>query len=100
MQFKVSSAPKLEGVINLPGDKSVTQRAILLNSIATGNATIRNNNTGNDALSMFNCLQDLGANIKNRFHKINDEPFIEIHGLGLNGLHQPKSNLNAEISPK
>lgn len=98
MQFKVSSAPKLQGVINLPGDKSVTQRAILLNSIATGNATIRNNNTGNDALSMFNCLQDLGANIKNRFHKINDEPFIEIHGLGLNGLHQPKSNLNAENS--
>ena len=61
MQFKVSNANKLEGVINLPGDKSVTQRAMLLNSLANGKATISNHNTGSDALSMFNCLQNLGA---------------------------------------
>ena len=50
MQFKVSNANKLEGVINLPGDKSVTQRAMLLNSLANGKATISNHNTGSDAL--------------------------------------------------
>ncbi len=95
MQFKVTNTPKLEGVIHLPGDKSVTQRAILLNSIANGNSIIRNTNTGNDALSMFNCMQNLGANIKIRIDKTNNESSIAIHGLGLNGLLKPKAILNA-----
>jgi 3-phosphoshikimate 1-carboxyvinyltransferase len=98
MQFKVSTAPKLEGVIDLPGDKSITQRAMLLNSIATGQTTITNHNTGSDALSMFNCLKHLGADIKKEINETNHEQLIKICGNGPKGLHKPKMDLNAENS--
>ena len=98
MQFKVSTASKLEGVIDLPGDKSVTQRALLLNSIASGNATIRNHNTGSDALSMFNCLQNLGANLKKGIDHTTHQELIHVFGNGIRGLNQPKTVLNAENS--
>ena len=98
MQFKVSNANKLEGVINLPGDKSVTQRAMLLNSLANGKATISNHNTGSDALSMFNCLQNLGANLKKEINPDTNQELIHIIGTGLKGLTKPKTALNAENS--
>ena len=91
MQFKVSNANKLEGVINLPGDKSVTQRAMLLNSLANGKATISNHNTGSDALSMFNCLQNLGANLKKEINPDTNQELIHIIGTGLKGLTKPKT---------
>lgn len=98
MQFKVSNANKLEGVISLPGDKSITQRAMLLNSIAIGNSTISNHNTGSDALSMFNCLQHLGVNLKKEIDPDTNQELIYIIGNGLNSLTKPKVALDAENS--
>ena len=98
MQFKVSTAAKLKGVIDLPGDKSVTQRALLLNSIASGKATIRNHNTGSDALSMFNCLQSLGANLKKEIDNTSNQELIHVFGNGIKGLNQPKNVLDAQNS--
>lgn len=52
-----------EGEFELPGDKSVTHRAIMLNGGAEGQATITNALMGGDCLSTCQCMRALGARI-------------------------------------
>lgn len=93
MNRTVKSSPVLEGTICLSGDKSVSMRAALLNSIAIGKSTISNFCVGDDRTSILRCLRGLGARIKRRGGG-NDELF-EIKGLRLDGLNEPSTVLNA-----
>ena len=52
-----------EGEFELPGDKSVTHRAIMLNGGADGEAVITNALMGEDCLSTCSCMRSLGAKI-------------------------------------
>lgn len=52
-----------EGEFELPGDKSVTHRAIMLNAGADGEAVITNALMGEDCLSTCRCMRSLGAEI-------------------------------------
>ncbi len=52
-----------EGEFDLPGDKSITHRAIMLNSVAQGKAVITNALMGEDCLSTCRCMRALGAQI-------------------------------------
>ena len=52
-----------EGEFELPGDKSITHRAIMLNSGADGEAVITNPLLGEDCLSTCECMRSLGAKI-------------------------------------
>ena len=54
---------KFEGEFSLPGDKSVTHRAVMLNSSANGEAVITNALMGEDCLSTCRCMRALGAKI-------------------------------------
>ena len=51
------------GEFDLPGDKSITHRAVMLNSAATGEAVIENALMGEDCLSTCRCMRALGAKI-------------------------------------
>lgn len=53
-----------EGEFSLPGDKSITHRAVMLNGGADGEAIITNALTGEDCLSTCGCLRALGAKIE------------------------------------
>ncbi|MBQ8658289.1 MAG: 3-phosphoshikimate 1-carboxyvinyltransferase [Clostridia bacterium] len=53
-----------EGEFSLPGDKSITHRAVMLNACADGESTITNALTGEDCLSTAACMRALGAEIK------------------------------------
>lgn len=53
-----------EGEFELPGDKSITHRAIMLNSGADGEATITNALMGEDCVSTCRCMRSLGAKIE------------------------------------
>ena len=55
---------RLEGVLELPGDKSVSHRALILNSIATGEAQVENLSPGADVVSTADCLRALGVEIE------------------------------------
>ena len=93
----VRSPRSVEAVITPPGDKSISHRAALLNSIADGNAHVSNFCVGDDRASMLRCLRGLGARIrKHAACKISgsDECF-EIRGVGLDGLSEPGGPLNA-----
>ena len=55
--------PRLEGEITLPGDKSISHRAVILNSLAKGKAKIDNFAPGKDCLATVRCLRALGVEI-------------------------------------
>lgn len=79
----------LRGEITVPGDKSISHRAVMLGSIAKGTTEITNFLQGADCLSTIDCFRKLGIDIENTPEK------IVIHGKGLRGLCAPSSTLDA-----
>jgi len=73
----VRSARRLEGVITLPGDKSISHRALILGSIASGRSRLRGLSPGADVQSTVRCLQELGAEFDGSI----------LDGRDLHGLH-------------
>src|SRR5579864_6674370 len=63
MRETISPARAIEGVITLPGDKSISHRYGMLASIAEGRSTIANYSTGADCQSTLACMAALGAKI-------------------------------------
>jgi len=60
---RIQSRASFEGEFELPGDKSITHRAIMLSSGADGEATITNALMGEDCVSTCRCMRSLGAEI-------------------------------------
>ena len=86
MRF-TKSAP-LKGEITVPGDKSISHRAIMLGSLSEGTTAVTNFLEGADCLSTINCFCSMGIEISRT------ESEILIHGRGLHGLLAPASVLN------
>ncbi len=82
--------PKIEGSINIVGDKSLSHRAVMLCSIAKGISNIRNILISGDTKATINIFKQLGVEIKEK--NVNE---VEIRGVGLHGLKQPKEALDA-----
>jgi 3-phosphoshikimate 1-carboxyvinyltransferase len=74
--------------IKIPGDKSISHRAVMLGSIAEGTTEIDGFLTGADCLSTISCFQQLGVNIQRDGEK------VTVHGVGLQGLKEPDSVLD------
>jgi 3-phosphoshikimate 1-carboxyvinyltransferase len=80
----VRPARKLEGAIAVPGDKSISHRALMLGSIATGVNNVRGLSQGADVQSTAACMRDLGVGIEGS----------RILGVGLGGLQQAPRQLD------
>jgi 3-phosphoshikimate 1-carboxyvinyltransferase len=80
----VRSARRLEGVITLPGDKSISHRALILGSIASGRSRLSGISPGADVQSTIRCIQALGA--------VFDGSTLE--GCDLRGLHRTAAPLD------
>lgn len=78
---------RLKGEIEVPGDKSISHRAIMLGAIAEGKTVIKNFLHGDDCLSTIRCFQDMGVNIS--FSENN----VVVDGVGLKGLSKPENAL-------
>ena len=76
-------AKKLCGTLTLPGDKSISHRAVMLASLASGTSVIKNILHSDDTLTTIEAFRALGIDIK----ESPDE--ITIIGRGLNGLEEP-----------
>ena len=63
MRRGVTPYRQLDGDISLPGDKSISHRAVILNSLAKGTAVISNYGPGEDCFSTLKCLAGLGIGI-------------------------------------
>ena len=54
----------LRGTVHVPGDKSITHRALILSALAEGDSTIRGYCRGEDCLNTLSALQKLGIPIE------------------------------------
>ena len=90
---KIAPCSRLEGEVSLPGDKSISHRAVILNSLARGEAEIGNFSPGKDCLATMNCLRALGVGIRRR--RTANLPTVLVSG---NELKEAKNVLNAENS--
>ena len=70
MPEKISPARGVEGVVTLPGDKSISHRYAMLGAVADGMTTLENYSTGADCQSTLGCMAALGAKIERRDGKI------------------------------
>ena len=72
----------LTGEIQVPGDKSISHRAVMLGAIAKGTTRIQNFLMGGDCLSTIDCFRRLGVQID-----VNAaEGQVAVHGKGMHGL--------------
>ncbi|MBD5464241.1 MAG: 3-phosphoshikimate 1-carboxyvinyltransferase [Lachnospiraceae bacterium] len=79
----------LKGEVTIPGDKSISHRAVMFGSISQGLTEVTNFLQGADCLSTISCFRKLGISIENTPEK------ILIHGKGLHGLSAPTEQLDA-----
>ena len=75
------------GNINIPSDKSISHRSIIIPSIAKGISEINNLLMSEDVLHTLEAFKALGVKIENNYDK------IIIHGKGLNSLTKPNKNI-------
>lgn len=83
MQQTIKSARRLRGTISVPGDKSISHRAVIFNALAEGNASVTGFLPGADCLSSITCLRQLGVEIEQSADQ------VRIFGRGLRGLREP-----------
>lgn len=81
-------AKTLRGEIAIPGDKSISHRAVMFGSISEGITEINHFLTGADCLSTIGCFKAMGIDIS-----VNGENVI-VNGKGLNGLKEPTVTLD------
>ncbi len=84
-----SKINKVEGELNLPGDKSISHRAVMFSAMAKGTSRIYNLSNGEDVKSTQACFKKLGIETKT----VKD--FVEVTGKGFKGFHKPESFLDA-----
>jgi len=86
----IKGGGNLQGKIKVPGDKSISHRALIIGSIAQGETFIEGFLHSEDPLSTADCLRKLGVKIPEIRA---GEPFI-ISGVGIDGFKEPKEILN------
>lgn len=78
----------LKGTLTVPGDKSISHRAVMFGALAEGTTTIHGFLKGTDCLSTIGCFQAMGIDIEEK------EDTIYVHGKGLRGLQAPDGVLD------
>jgi 3-phosphoshikimate 1-carboxyvinyltransferase len=87
--FRVEPGGRLTGSLRVPGDKSISHRAIMLGALADGVTEVTGFLEGADAISTMNVFRALGVRI--------DGPrngHVTVHGVGLHGLRGTEAALD------
>jgi 3-phosphoshikimate 1-carboxyvinyltransferase len=87
--IRITSSKNLAGCVSVPGDKSISHRALILGSLADGQSQVENFLFGGDCLATRECLRQLGIET---YVKLNG--CIQILGKGLRGLKSAHESLN------
>lgn len=86
--MEIKKQTKLRGELTVPGDKSISHRAVMFGSLAQGVTKITHFLEGADCLSTISCFRKMGIEIERNA----DE--ILVHGKGLHGLKAPSGILD------
>jgi 3-phosphoshikimate 1-carboxyvinyltransferase len=87
----MKTAAPLTGTITVPGDKSISHRALMLSALAAGTARVTGLNDGGDVASTMACLTALGAECT----RDDVKGHVQVEGLGVGGLREPVAVLDA-----
>lgn len=85
--MQIQPCGPLRGEITVPGDKSISHRAVMLGALANGTTHITGFLMGDDCLSTIDCFRKMGVQIE-----ITDNEVI-VEGVGLHGLCEPEETL-------
>jgi 3-phosphoshikimate 1-carboxyvinyltransferase len=86
--FIVAPSHTLYGRLRVPGDKSISHRAVILGSLAEGTSRVSGFLEGEDCLATLNAFRAMGVTIEGP-----QDGDVIIHGVGLNGLQAPREPL-------
>jgi 3-phosphoshikimate 1-carboxyvinyltransferase len=86
--IKLSKVNSLVGTIEVPGDKSISHRAVMFGALANGKTEVSNFLMGADCLSTVSCFQKMGVSIEV------GEGLVTIEGKGYDGLVEPSEILD------
>lgn len=89
MKLRIQGGASLAGTTRVPGDKSVTHRALLLAALCEGVTEIAHPGTGEDNLSTLKAIRALGAEATH-----DDEHHFTVRGRGLHGLAAPEEPID------
>ncbi|MCC8170174.1 MAG: 3-phosphoshikimate 1-carboxyvinyltransferase [Oscillospiraceae bacterium] len=87
MKTDIKKIYHARGELPVPGDKSISPRAVMLGSLAGGTTEIKGFLKGADCLSTIDCFRSMGIDID-----VNGDN-VTVHGKGLYGLSEPKKTL-------
>ncbi|MCX6143796.1 MAG: 3-phosphoshikimate 1-carboxyvinyltransferase, partial [Ignavibacteriales bacterium] len=89
MDKRITKSKGLRGTVTVPGDKSISHRALMISALAKGQSEIAGLLNAADPTSTRTCLGALGI----QFDWSGD--LLRVHAKGLSGLQAPKSILDA-----
>jgi len=89
MDFKVTPSNLQDAVVRVPGDKSISHRALMLGSIGEGRTEVSGFLDGADCLATANAMRALGVEIEQ-----SSATDMTIEGVGLHGLEAPSGELD------
>ncbi len=89
MPRRFSASGPLTGIIRVPGDKSISHRALMLSALCVGKSRISGLLEGEDVLATAAAMRAMGADIAR-----GDDGIWTVHGVGVGGLMQPAQALD------
>lgn len=87
MSYPLTAAQSLRGDVTVPGDKSISHRAVMFGALADADTHITGFLMGEDCLSTISCFKKMGVSIDV------SEQEVVVHGVGLHGLKAPNELL-------
>jgi len=89
MNLTIPQVTDLQGIRHIPGDKSISHRALMISAIADGISEIDSCSRAADPMSTLSCIRQLGLKVEDHTGK------IIVHGNGRNGLRFSTAPLDA-----
>jgi 3-phosphoshikimate 1-carboxyvinyltransferase len=87
--FKVQPGGALRGTLRVPGDKSISHRAVMLGALAEGTTQVSGFLNGEDCLCTMKAFQAMGVRVEQ-----DGATALTVHGVGLAGLKAPAGTLD------
>ena len=88
-RYRIRPGGSLKGTLTVPGDKSISHRALILGALAEGDTHISGFLAGEDCLATARALQGLGVHIEGP-----RDTQVQVRGVGAHGLAAPRAPLD------
>ena len=88
IDYQVSPGGQLSGQFRVPGDKSISHRAVIFGSLAEGVTRVSGFLEGEDALNTLEAFREMGVTVIGP-----EQGELTIYGVGMHGLQAPRRPL-------